>query len=154
MRTPSSDMPPPSTSRLRGPQPIIDSLESSRNHSDEALESPDIVDRPTTAPHTTDPQPSMIFPNKLDTVEDFRSPERKSSNQQNDSTSPRPGLPRAKSDFGPRREDRAKGDDEESASAADGEWGIRHGFETQLASEEHNNLLTSVSTMTPRTRYC
>jgi len=96
----------------------------------------------------------MLFPSKLEAVEDFRSPERKSSNQLNDNTSPRPGLGRAKSDFGPRREERGtKGDDEESTSAADGEWGIRHGFETQLASEEHNNLLTSVSTMKPQTRY-
>jgi regulator-associated protein of mTOR len=51
----------------------------------------------------------------------------------------RPKLLRAKSDFGPR----AKNDETDSKASSETEWGIRHGFDTQLASEEWNNLLTS-----------
>jgi regulator-associated protein of mTOR len=55
----------------------------------------------------------------------------------------RPGLVRAKSDFGPRREENGHKGAEETESK-DGEWGLRHGFETQLESEEYNRLLESV----------
>jgi hypothetical protein len=55
----------------------------------------------------------------------------------------RPGLLRAKSDFGPRREEVVRSDDESKTSDG-GEWGIRHGFETQLVSEEYNSILNAV----------
>lgn len=58
----------------------------------------------------------------------------------------RPGLQRAKSDFGPRREEVNRGGEE--AETKEGEWGLRHGFETQLESEEYNRLLESVRTLT------
>jgi hypothetical protein len=38
-----------------------------------------------------------------------------------------------------------KGEDESKSSEA-GEWGIRHGFETQLVSEEYNSFLNAVWT--------
>jgi hypothetical protein len=59
------------------------------------------------------------------------------------SPSTRPALLRAKSDFGP-RQDHSKNDDSDSKTSAEGEWGIRHGFDTQLASEDYNHLLTEV----------
>ena len=55
----------------------------------------------------------------------------------------RPGLQRAKSDFGPRREEMNRAGEE--SETKEGEWGLRHGFETQLESEEYNRLLESVS---------
>ncbi|KIW01014.1 uncharacterized protein PV09_07531 [Verruconis gallopava] len=58
----------------------------------------------------------------------------------------RPALVRAKSDFGPRREEsqsKILGLSDESESGREGEWGLRHGFETQLESEEYNRLLES-----------
>jgi regulator-associated protein of mTOR len=67
---------------------------------------------------------------------------------QNASNGPAAGRPlilRAKSDFGPRRDDRPESADDEVGSSIDGEFKIRHGWETQLTSEEYNNLLTSVS---------
>lgn len=54
----------------------------------------------------------------------------------------RPGLLRARSDFGPRREEARRGS--EGSEHKEGEWGLRHGFETQLESEEYNRLLESV----------
>jgi hypothetical protein len=54
----------------------------------------------------------------------------------------RPGLIRAKSDFGPRRDENRANDDSDSKHSAETEWGIRHGFDTQLASEDYNHLLT------------
>ncbi|KAK7614320.1 WD repeat-containing protein-like protein mip1 [Phyllosticta paracitricarpa] len=55
--------------------------------------------------------------------------------------SARPGLLRAKSDFGPRWEEQQN--DEEEERASDAEWTIRHGWETQLTSEEYQNFLSS-----------
>lgn len=56
----------------------------------------------------------------------------------------RPSLQRAKSDFGPRRQE-PENADEEVASSVDGDFKIRHGWETQLTSPEYNNHLTAVS---------
>lgn len=53
----------------------------------------------------------------------------------------RPSLIRAKSDFAPRPS--AFNEDTESRTSADTEWGIRHGFDTQLASEEWTQALQS-----------
>ncbi|KAF2805386.1 WD repeat-containing protein-like protein mip1 [Mytilinidion resinicola] len=55
----------------------------------------------------------------------------------------RPLVLRTKSDFGPRRDDPTEGADDEVAGSVDGDFKIRHGWETQLTSEEYNNLLTS-----------
>lgn len=101
----------------------------------------DITPRPNTAPHLDAAPPFHAFNRSSTQV----SPERRTSPLQdsNGSLDPRPKLHRAKSDFGPRREDHKDGDDEDRASG-EGEWGIRHGFETQLVSEEYNNLLNSV----------
>jgi hypothetical protein len=57
----------------------------------------------------------------------------------------RPGLQRAKSDFGPRGQGRENVGNGEEGRRKEGEWGLRHGFETQLESEEYNRLLESVS---------
>ncbi|KAF1810164.1 WD repeat-containing protein-like protein mip1 [Eremomyces bilateralis CBS 781.70] len=58
-------------------------------------------------------------------------------------SSPRPGLLRAKTDFGPRGSVPARDDEVESKASTEVEWGIRHGFDTQLNSEEYNNVLNS-----------
>ena len=63
----------------------------------------------------------------------------------NGASAGRPLMLRTKSDFGPRREDMADSADEDLGSSADGDFKIRHGWESQLTSEEYNNLLTSVS---------
>ncbi|KAF2146361.1 uncharacterized protein K452DRAFT_243132 [Aplosporella prunicola CBS 121167] len=56
----------------------------------------------------------------------------------------RPRMVRAKSDFGPRREEPPPVQrDEDLESHDDGEWKIRHGWESQLTSEEYQNLLSS-----------
>ncbi|KAF2105108.1 TORC1 growth control complex subunit Kog1 [Rhizodiscina lignyota] len=52
----------------------------------------------------------------------------------------RPDLLRAKSDFSPRERSRQSENDKNSAEV---EWGIRHGFDTQLASEEQMYSLNS-----------
>lgn len=70
--------------------------------------------------------------------------ERSAHDQVNGRSNGRPGLARAKSDFGPRRESQAENSEEEKSSASEGEFKIRHGWETQLTSEEYNNLLNSV----------
>jgi regulatory associated protein of mTOR len=66
-------------------------------------------------------------------------------NVSNGASTGRPLVLRAKSDFGPRREDAADSADEDVGSSADGDFKIRHGWESQLTSEEYNNILTSVS---------
>ncbi|KAF2203138.1 hypothetical protein GQ43DRAFT_282389 [Delitschia confertaspora ATCC 74209] len=59
----------------------------------------------------------------------------------------RPGLLRAKSDFGPPRtqepQSQEPSDSADEASSSDGNFKIRHGWDDQLNSEEYNNLLTS-----------
>jgi len=57
-------------------------------------------------------------------------------------TSARPGLLRARSDFGPRHPAPAPESAEEGST--DGHFKIRHGWDDQLNSEEYSNLLTSV----------
>ena len=56
----------------------------------------------------------------------------------------RPGLARAKSDFGPRRTEQDKHDEDASNEGAKDEWEIRHGWEAQLTSEEYLNHLNNV----------
>jgi len=53
---------------------------------------------------------------------------------------PKPLLQRAKSDFGPRGEDRDSQVEEEIQ-----DWGARHGFEDHYASEEYVSQLANVS---------
>lgn len=55
----------------------------------------------------------------------------------------RPMMLRAKSDFGPRR-DEVKNEETESKASTEGEWGLRHGFDTQLASEDQTHMLHEV----------
>ena len=128
-------------SRPKGPQPILDNFTEPEDLSDVPS---DITPRPVTAPHLERPVPPYLHLNRSSTQ---TSPERKpptDSDDANGALDGRPKLPRAKSDFGPRR-DEQKTTDDESRTSVDGEWGIRHGFETQLVSEEYNNLLNSVS---------
>jgi regulatory associated protein of mTOR len=62
------------------------------------------------------------------------------------STAPaKPQLLRAKSDFGPRREEPADHRDDDSKSSLDGDFKIRHGFDSQLESADYNDMLNSVS---------
>jgi regulator-associated protein of mTOR len=56
--------------------------------------------------------------------------------------SSRPGLMRAKSDFGPRHPAIESAD--EGGSVEGGHFKIRHGWDDQLNSEEYSHLLTSV----------
>ena len=126
-------------SRPKGPQPILDNFTEPEDLSDVPS---DIVPRPVTAPHLERSVPPYCHINRSSTQ---ASPERKppSEPNTNGALDARPKLSRAKSDFGPRR-DEQKTTDDESRTSIDGEWGIRHGFETQLVSEEYNNLLNSV----------
>jgi regulator-associated protein of mTOR len=55
----------------------------------------------------------------------------------------RPGLLRAKSDFGPRQPVQSHDTTPEDGSV-DGHFKIRHGWDDQLNSEEYSNMLTSV----------
>jgi regulator-associated protein of mTOR len=132
--------------RPKGPQPVLDSLTES--------DAGDLSDtpsenraRPRTAPRMDAPPNGFAHLNRSSTqiVSQEQESRRASRNASPAGLAPRPGLLRAKSDFGPRREELIKGDDE-SKTSADAEWGIRHGFETQLESEEYNNLLNSVRT--------
>jgi len=126
--------------RTKGPQPVLDNFTEPDDLSDAPS---DVTPRPGSAalrePHLHAPY------NHLNRSSTQISPERKPSPLLEDSATldPRPKLLRAKSDFGPRHEDQKNGDDE-SRTSGEGEWGIRHGFETQLVSEEYNNLLNSV----------
>jgi regulator-associated protein of mTOR len=54
----------------------------------------------------------------------------------------RPGLMRARSDFGPRHSVHPPESVDEGST--DGQFKIRHGWDDQLNSEEYSNLLTSV----------
>jgi regulator-associated protein of mTOR len=56
--------------------------------------------------------------------------------------SARPGLLRARSDFGPRHS--APPPESADEGSVDGHFKIRHGWDDQLNSEEYSNLLTSV----------
>jgi regulator-associated protein of mTOR len=55
----------------------------------------------------------------------------------------RPGMLRAKSDFGPRHPP-APSSESANEGSVDGHFTIRHGWADQLNSEEYSNLLTSV----------
>lgn len=57
-------------------------------------------------------------------------------------SSARPGMFRAKSDFGPRHP--APATESADEGSVDGHFTIRHGWADQLNSEEYSNLLTSV----------
>ncbi len=57
----------------------------------------------------------------------------------------RPQISRARSDFGPRRQEQAAEAEEEARDVGEGGWRIRHGWETQFTSDEYLNLLNSVA---------
>ncbi|KAF4540051.1 Target of rapamycin complex 1 subunit mip1 [Lasiodiplodia theobromae] len=63
-------------------------------------------------------------------------------NGANGSAPARPLMLRAKSDFGPRHNEHQDRDEDEHENG-DAEWTIRHGWESQLTSEEYQNLLSS-----------
>lgn len=133
--------------RPKGPQPVLDSLTEpdTGDLSDTPSEG---RSRPRTAPRLEAPPNGYghLHRSSTNTVSQEQESRRASRNASPAGMVPRPGmLSRAKSDFGPRREEVNK-DDDESKTSADAEWGIRHGFETQLESEEYNNLLNSVHT--------
>jgi hypothetical protein len=69
-------------------------------------------------------------------------------------TRPRPAMARSRSDFvGGRRADQHERQQQEQEHEQHlvngGEFQIRHGFESQLLSEEYNDILNSVSTSSP-----
>lgn len=133
--------------RPKGPQPVLDSLTEpdTGDLSDTPSEG---RSRPRTASHieVTTNSPARIHRSSTNFVPQEQESRRASRNASPTGMALRPGmLLRAKSDFGPRREEANKEDDE-SKTSVDAEWGIRHGFETQLESEEYNNLLNSVHT--------
>jgi regulator-associated protein of mTOR len=135
------------TMRPRSPQL---QLEGAHQQEDTDLDTPaDFNQRPRTAPR--------LYPNGFATLNrsstGLLAPASRNTSR-NASPSPtgagagasagagRPGLQRAKSDFGPRREEVNRAGEE--SETKEGEWGLRHGFETQLESEEYNRLLESV----------
>lgn len=63
------------------------------------------------------------------------------------SSSHRPSIARAKSDFGPRQP--ALPQDPADDGSVDGHFKIRHGWDDQLNSEEYSNMLTSVCWANP-----
>jgi hypothetical protein len=131
--------------RPKGPQPVIDNLFTIPNDTQIAQPQPQYhngLDNGLQNGHL-DPAPGIFRSStqflNADNIPHLRD---RSISPANDS---RPKLLRAKSDFGPRFENASRNDDTESKTSGETEWGIRHGFDTQLASEEWNNLLTSVS---------
>ena len=72
-------------------------------------------------------------------MEEPTTPARSASNG---AQSARPGLMRARSDFGPRHP--ALPPESADEGSTDGQFKIRHGWDDQLNSEEYSNLLTSV----------
>ena len=131
--------------RPKGPQPVITNLtdpdpDPDSVHADTT--SDQAVQRPSTAPRpdALDPQLNGIHRSATHIVPRAAAV----TGDVNGSLDPRPALLRAKSDFGPRREENEKPGGEEGNKSSEGEWGIRHGFATQLLSEEYNSLLTSV----------
>jgi regulator-associated protein of mTOR len=132
------------TMRPKGPQPVLDGL--TEPDSDETAADAQSEDRarPRTAPRLE--SATNGFALHRSSTQAFQGENnRRTSRAASPAhlSTPRPGLLRAKSDFGPRREEVGKGDDENKTSDS-GEWGIRHGFENQLVSEEYNNLLNAV----------
>jgi regulator-associated protein of mTOR len=107
------------------------------------------VDAPSPSPQLP-PQHAAAAPSRPGTAVTTASSTRASIDEQSDvshvasngtSASARPGLLRARSDFGPRRSAPPESTDEGSV---DGHFKIRHGWDDQLNSEEYSNLLTSV----------
>jgi hypothetical protein len=135
--------------RPKGPQPVLDSL-TEPDPSDLSDAAPERHRRPNTAPRLSVPLPPG-HPINQSVTKPFSDTTSASRDDTNGFVDPRPTLQRAKSDFGPRREEQGRNGDEDSKASTDGEWGIRHGFATQLVSEEYNNLLTSVRTYRLRT---
>jgi hypothetical protein len=130
--------------RSKGPQPVIDELVPSING-----QAPEF-DAPTIPIHYNDnlQEPTVRINRSathfLNLENGFPARDRSHSPVRDG----RPKLLRAKSDFGPRRESNPQNDETESKASGETEWGIRHGFDTQLASEEWNNMLNSVGVLT------
>jgi regulator-associated protein of mTOR len=130
--------------RPKGPQPVLDSLTEPADDSDTQAEN---RARRRTAPRLDTPLNGFSLHRSSTQIFLDNNDSRRSSRNASpaDISTRRPGLLRAKSDFGPRREEVGKGDDDSKTSEG-GEWGIRHGFETQLVSEEYNSILNAVRT--------
>ena len=128
--------------RPKGPQPVLDDLVGTPIRSSNVNGEGQWQGRPGTTPRAN----GVGNPNFARSSTAFLSADAEGSATRSRSSSPnpRPMLLRTKSDFGPRRDDHAKGDETESKASTEGEWGIRHGFDTQLASEDYNHLLTEV----------
>jgi regulator-associated protein of mTOR len=107
------------------------------------------ADAPSPSPQLP-PQPSAATPSRPGTAATVALSTRVSIDEQSDvshvasngTSSGRPGLLRARSDFGPRRTSAAPESTDEGS--VDGHFKIRHGWDDQLNSEEYSNLLTSV----------
>ena len=129
--------------RPKGPQPVLDDLVGTPANSSTVNGEAQWQGRPGTAPRTN----GVSNPTLARSSTAYLSAEAEGQAARSRSSSPntRPMLLRAKSDFGPRRDDHGKGDETESKASTEGEWGIRHGFDTQLASEDYNHLLTEVN---------
>jgi regulator-associated protein of mTOR len=131
--------------RPKGPQPVLDSLTEPADDDSSTDSQGENQARPKTAPRLDAPLNGFAFHRSSTQIFLDNNERRRSSRNASpaDIATRRPGLLRAKSDFGPRREDVVKDDDDGKNSEA-GEWGIRHGFETQLVSEEYNSILNAV----------
>jgi regulator-associated protein of mTOR len=107
------------------------------------------ADAPSPSPQLP-PQPTAATPSRPGTAVTMASSTRASIDEQSDgshvatngTSSGRPGLLRARSDFGPRRTSAPP--ESTDGGSVDGHFKIRHGWDDQLNSEEYSNLLTSV----------
>jgi regulator-associated protein of mTOR len=134
------------SARPKGPQPVLDDFIDA-----DAVVlvngQPYEYERPNSPSDAFDSQDRSPLPlarssTQLD-LPDAHNHQIQSHRDRSSSPDSRPTLLRAKSDFGPRHRDGLRNGDIDSKDSDDGEWGIRHGFETQLVSEEYNNLLIS-----------
>jgi regulator-associated protein of mTOR len=130
--------------RPPGPQPVLDHFLETDGGASQANGQPEQEYRPASGSRADNVQ-TLRFPLNRSSTHLLGSPRLAAERDRSASPVPRPGLLRAKSDFGPRRDETPKHGDTDSKTSGEGEWGIRHGFEMQLVSEEYNNLLTSVS---------
>jgi regulator-associated protein of mTOR len=131
------------TIRPKGPQPILDKLvetpADAKPDREELqwLQRIEIASRKTGYQEPSQPIACLSKPYPPPEPEYQPVPQRSTS-------PPRPVLLRAKTSFGPMREFRRRGEEGNGKAPIKSGWGIRHGFDTQLSSEEYNHMLAEV----------
>ena len=125
--------------RPKGPQPVLDDLLAVPLDSNLPLPQHRHSSSYQNG-HLRDPSPGIARSSTQYLAADAASRRERSASPAADT---RPKLLRAKSDFIPRRDHSPRGEDSDSKASGETEWGIRHGFESQLAPEEWNNLISA-----------